>query len=91
MNKSELVDAIASEANLSKADAAKALAGIINATTKSLKKGENVTLVGFGTFSVTKRAARTGINPQTKKTIQIKAKKVAKFKPGSELAKTVNK
>jgi DNA-binding protein HU-beta len=91
MNKAELVDAIAADAKLTKADAARALAGFINATSKSLKKGENVTLVGFGTFSVTKRAARTGRNPKTNKPIQIKAKKVAKFKAGSELAKTVNK
>jgi DNA-binding protein HU-beta len=86
MNKAELVDAIASESKLSKADARRALDGFINATTKSLKKGDRVALVGFGTFGVTKRAARIGRNPQTGKAIQIKAKKVDKFKAGIELA-----
>jgi len=91
MNKAELVDAIASEAKLTKADAGKALQGFINATTKSLKKGDRVALVGFGSFSISKRAARTGRNPQTGKAIKIAAKKVAKFKAGAELAKAVNK
>ncbi len=86
MNKAELVDAIASETKLTKADARRALDGFINATSKSLKKGDRVALVGFGTFGVVKRAARKGRNPQTGKTIQIKAKKVVKFKAGSELA-----
>lgn len=90
MNKSELVDAIASDASLTKVDAGNALTSFIAAVTKALKKGDSVTLVGFGTFSVTKRSARTGRNPQTGKPLQIKAKKVAKFKPGSELAKVVN-
>jgi len=90
-NKAELIDAIASEAKISKADAGRALDGFINATTKALKKGERVALVGFGSFSVAKRAARTGRNPQTGKEIKIAAKKVAKFKAGAELAKTVNK
>jgi len=91
MNKSELVDAIAAEAKLSKSDAQKALEGFVNATTKALKKGDRVALVGFGSFSVSKRAARTGRNPQTGKAIKIAAKKVAKFKAGAELKKTVNK
>jgi len=91
MNKAELIDAIANDSKLSKADAGRALDATISAITKSLKKGDKVSLVGFGTFSTTKRAARTGRNPQTGKTIQIKAKKVAKFKAGSELASTVNK
>lgn len=91
MNKAELIDAIAGDAKLSKADAGRALDATIEAITKSLKKGDKVSLVGFGTFSVTKRAARTGRNPQTGKTIQIKSKKVAKFKAGSDLAGTVNK
>ena len=91
MNKAELVDAIASEAKISKADAGRAIDGFINATTKALKKGDRVALVGFGSFSVGKRAARTGRNPQTGKAIKIAAKKVAKFKAGAELAKTVNK
>ena len=89
MNKAQLVDAIASEAKLTKADAAKALDGFVNATTKSLKKGERIALVGFGSFSIAKRAARTGRNPQTGKAIQIKAKKVVKFKAGADLADKV--
>jgi len=91
MNKAELIDAIAAEAKISKADAGRAVDGFVNATTKALKKGDRVALVGFGSFSVAKRNARTGRNPQTGKTIQIKAKKVAKFKAGAELAKSVNK
>ncbi len=91
MNKSELIDAIAAESKMSKADSGRALDATINAISKSLKKGDKVVLIGFGSFSVAKRNARTGRNPQTGKTIQIKAKKVARFKPGAELAKTVNK
>lgn len=91
MNKAELIEAIANDSKLSKADAGRALDSAIAAISKSLKKGDKVALVGFGTFSTTKRAARTGRNPQTGKTIQIKAKKVAKFKAGSDLAATVNK
>jgi len=91
MNKAELIEAIANDSKLSKADAGRALDSAIGAISKALKKGDRVALVGFGTFSVTKRAARTGRNPQTGKTIQIKAKKVAKFKAGAELATTVNK
>ena len=91
MNKAELIDAIASDAKISKADAGRALDALTDSITKTLKKGGKVSLVGFGTFSVTKRAARTGRNPQTGKAIQIKAKKVAKFKAGSELSAVVNK
>ena len=91
MNKAELIDAIASEAKLTKADAQRALDGFITATTKALKKGDRVALVGFGSFSIAKRAARTGRNPQTGKAIKISAKKVAKFKAGAELSKAVNK
>jgi len=89
MNKGELVDAIASEAKITKADAQRALEAFLNVTAKSLKKGEKVTLVGFGTFSIAKRAARTGRNPQTGKEIKIAAKKVAKFKAGAELSAKV--
>ncbi|NNM93976.1 MAG: HU family DNA-binding protein [Bacteroidia bacterium] len=89
MNKSELVDAIAKESKLSKADSEKALNAFINQTTKALKSGGNVALVGFGTFKVSKRAARNGRNPQTGKSIKIAAKKVAKFKAGAALAKAV--
>jgi DNA-binding protein HU-beta len=91
MNKAELVDAIAAESKLTKADSQRALDAFVTATSKALKKGDRVALVGFGSFSVSKRAARNGRNPQTGKTIKIAAKKVAKFKAGAELAKTVNK
>ena len=91
MNKAELIDAIASESTLTKADSARALTAFVSATTKALKKGDRVALVGFGSFSISKRAARTGRNPQTGKAIKISAKKVAKFKAGAELSKTVNK
>ncbi len=90
MNKAELVDAMASTAKLSKADTTKALDAIVKAISKSLKKGERVMLVGFGTFSVGKRAARMGRNPQTGKPIKIAAKKVAKFKAGAALSKKVS-
>jgi DNA-binding protein HU-beta len=89
MNKAELIDAMASEAKITKADASRALTAFLTVTSKSLKKGERVALVGFGTFSVAKRAARNGRNPQTGKTIKIAAKKVAKFKAGAELASKV--
>ena len=85
MNKSELISAMAAEAGLSKADSKKALDAFVASVTKALKAGEKVALVGFGTFSVTERAERTGINPATKASIKIPAKKVAKFKAGSEL------
>ena len=89
MNKAELVDAIAAEAKITKADAQRALEGFINATTKALKKGERVALVGFGSYSVAKRAARTGRNPQTGKEIKLAAKKVVKFKAGAELTSKI--
>ena len=89
MNKAELIDAMAGDAGLTKADAKKALDAFIGATTKALKKGDRVALVGFGSFAVAKRAARTGRNPQTGKEIKIAAKKVVKFKAGSELSNTV--
>lgn len=91
MNKAELVDAIAASAKISKADAKKALDAFVGTTTAALKKGTRVALVGFGSFSVSKRAARTGRNPQTGKPIKIAAKKVVRFKAGAELAGKVNK
>lgn len=91
MNKSELVDAIASEAKITKVDAEKVLDAFVNQTSKALKAGHRVALIGFGTFSVAKRAARNGRNPQTGKAIKIPAKKVAKFKAGANLAAKVNK
>jgi DNA-binding protein HU-beta len=89
MNKSELVEKMAKSGSISKAAAEKTLGGMLDAVTDALKKGDKVTLVGFGTFSVTKRAARQGRNPQTGKPITIKARKVARFKAGSKLADTV--
>jgi DNA-binding protein HU-beta len=89
MNKAQLVEAIAKDAKLTKADAQRALEAFVGATTKALKKGDRVALVGFGSFSVAKRAARTGRNPQTGKAIKIKAKKVVKFKAGADLSKKV--
>ena len=86
MNKAELIDAIASNADLSKADAKRALDGFVAATSDALKKGERISLVGFGSFSISNRAARTGRNPQTGKEIKIAAKNVVRFKAGSELS-----
>ena len=85
MNKSELIDAIASGADVSKASAGRALDSAIGAIMGALKSGDSVSLVGFGTFSVTKRAARLGINPQTGEKIKIKASKAVKFKAGAGL------
>lgn len=90
MNKSELVDFIAGEAEISKAAAGRALDAVTTAVKKTLKKGGTVTLVGFGTFSVGKRAARIGRNPQTGAEIKIKAAKVPKFRPGKALKEAVN-
>ncbi|MBU3814197.1 MAG: HU family DNA-binding protein [Candidatus Bacteroides intestinipullorum] len=85
MNKSELINAMAAESGLSKTDAKKALDAFISVVTNAMKEGDKVALVGFGTFSVSERAGRTGINPSTKQPIEIPAKKVVKFKPGAEL------
>lgn len=86
MNKTELIDAIAEKSGLSKVDSKKALEAFIDSVSGELKSGGKIALVGFGTFSVTERSARKGINPRTKAAIKIPAKKVAKFKPGSDLA-----
>ena len=91
MNKAELIEAIANTTKTTKADAGRALDATIEAVSKALKKGDRISLVGFGSFSVAKRAARTGRNPQTGKEIKIAAKKVVKFKAGTELATNVNK
>lgn len=90
MNKAELIEAIADESGLSKADAKRALNGFITTTTKALKTGDRVALVGFGSFAVSKRAARKGRNPQTGKEIKIAAKNVVKFKAGADLSDKVN-
>ena len=89
MNKTELVEKIAAGAGLSKVDSRKALEAAIAAIKDALVAGDKVALVGFGTFSVSERPAREGINPATKEKIQIAAKKVAKFKPGQELADAI--
>ena len=85
MNKAELIDAMASDANLSKADAKRALESLTSNVTSALKKGDKVALIGFGTFSISARSARTGRNPQTGAEIQIAAKNVVKFKAGADL------
>ncbi len=90
MNKSDLIDAMAADAGISKAAAKAALDSLTTNVTKSLKKGDKVALVGWGTWSVSKRAARTGRNPQTGKEIKIAAKNVVKFKAGAGLSDSVN-
>lgn len=90
MNKSELIAAMAENSGLSNADAKKALDGLTDAISNALQNGDNVALIGFGTFSVTDKPARTGRNPQTGKTIQIAAKKVPTFKAGAGLKNSVN-
>lgn len=90
MNKTELIEVIAKEAGLSKAAAGKALAATTDAITAALKKGDSVTLIGFGTFKVSKRAARTGRNPQTGKEIKIAARKAPGFTAGKALKDAVN-
>ena len=90
MNKSELIDAVASSADLPKAAAGRALDAVVDAITDALKDGDSVSLVGFGVFSVKDRAARTGRNPQTGEPIQIKAAKIPSFKAGKALKDAVN-
>ncbi|MFD2697896.1 HU family DNA-binding protein [Mesonia sediminis] len=90
MNKTNLIDSMAEDAGISKAAAKKALESFLENIEGALKKGDRVSLVGFGSWSVSKRAAREGRNPQTGKTIKIAAKNVVKFKAGSDLQKSVN-
>ncbi|MDY0779249.1 HU family DNA-binding protein [Tenacibaculum sp. IB213877] len=90
MNKSDLIDAMAADAGISKAAAKAALDSLTGNVTKALKKGDKVALVGWGTWSVSKRSARTGRNPQTGKEIKIAAKNVVKFKAGAGLSDSVN-
>ena len=90
MNKAELIDAVADASDISKASAGRALDALIETITKALKKDDQVTLVGFGTFAIRKRAARSGRNPRTGETIKIKASKVPTFKPGKALKDAVN-
>jgi DNA-binding protein HU-beta len=90
MNKGDFIGSVADVAELSKADAARAVDAMIDVITRAMKKGETITLVGFGTFSVRKRAARMGRNPQTKEQIKIKASKNPAFKAGKALKDAVN-
>lgn len=90
MNKTELIEHIAAQADISKAAASRSLDALIGAVTTTLKKGRPVTLVGFGTFDVSTRAPRTGRNPRTGETIQIEGAKVPKFRPGKALKDAVN-
>lgn len=90
MNKSELIDAIADSADISKAAAGRAVDAVVDSITNALKGGDQVTLIGFGTFSVKERAARTGRNPQTGAEIQIAAAKIPSFKAGKALKDAVN-
>lgn len=89
MNKTQLVDAIAHEAGLTKAAAKGALDAMLKATIEALRNGDSVSLVGFGSFKLTERMARTGMNPRTHKKIEIPARRVVRFKPGAELEEAV--
>ena len=91
MNKAELIEKIAKDANMTKVQANEAVDSFTSSVVATLKKGDKVTLVGFGTFSVTARAARNGRNPQTGATIKIKARKVPKFKAGKDFSESINK
>ncbi len=91
MNKGDLIAAIAKDADINKSQATAAVDSLVKHIEKTLKKGEKVTLVGFGSFSVSRRAGRTGRNPKTGKPIKIPAKRVAKFTPGKALKETINK
>lgn len=90
MNKAELINAMSDATGLSKTDTKKAIEAFISTVTNTLKEGDKVSLMGFGTFSTSERGERTGINPSTKEAIYIPAKKVAKFKPSAELADAIN-
>ena len=91
MNKTELIDYVATEAGITKASATKAIEALCGGIEKSLRKGTKVTLVGFGTFGISRRKARTGRNPQTGAMIKINAKKVVRFKAGKALESSINK
>ena len=90
MNKTELINAIAEESGLTKADATRAFDATLSSVTKALTDGDSISLIGFGTFSVKERSARTGRNPQTGEAIQIKASKIPSFKAGKTLKDAVN-
>jgi DNA-binding protein HU-beta len=90
MNKSELVEAIAADSGLTKADAGRAVESLVGTVSKALKKGDEVSITGFGKFSVVKRAARQGVNPRTGERVKIKASKAPKFTAGATLKQTVH-
>jgi DNA-binding protein HU-beta len=90
MNKSELVDAVAADSGLTKADAGRAIESYVTVVNKTLKKGEEIAITGFGKFSVVKRAARTGVNPRTGEKVKIKASKAPKFTAGASLKNSVS-
>ncbi len=90
MNKSQLIDAVASDSGLSKADSARAIESLLDTVTRSLKKGEEVSITGFGKFSVVKRAARQGVNPRTGERVKIKASKAPKFSAGAGLKQAIS-
>jgi DNA-binding protein HU-beta len=90
MNKSQLIDAVASDSGLSKADSARAIDSLVSTVTKTLKKGDEVAITGFGKFSVVKRAARQGVNPRTGERVKIKASKAPKFSAGASLKQAVS-
>jgi DNA-binding protein HU-beta len=90
MNKTQLIEAIAADSGLSKADSGRALESFVQTVGKSLKKGDEVAITGFGKFSVVKRAARQGVNPRTGEKVKIKASKAPKFTPGAGLKQTVS-
>ncbi len=90
MNKNELIDNMAAETGMTKADAGKALDALVASVTTALKKGDEIRLIGFGTFAVSKRAATTARNPRTGETIKVPAKKIAKFKVGKSLQDALN-
>ncbi|MGA2320195.1 MAG: HU family DNA-binding protein [Solirubrobacteraceae bacterium] len=90
MNKSQLIEAVASDSGLSKADSSRAIESLIDTVGRTLKKGDEVSITGFGKFSVVKRAARKGVNPRTGERVTIKASKAPKFSPGATLKQTVS-
>ena len=90
MNKSQLVDAVASDSGLTKADSSRAIESVLATVTKTLKKGEEVSITGFGKFSVVKRAARQGVNPRTGERVKIKASKAPKFTAGAGLKQAIS-
>jgi DNA-binding protein HU-beta len=90
MNKSQLIDAVASDSGLSKADCSRAIESLLDTVSRTLKKGDEVIITGFGKFSVVKRAARQGVNPRTGERVKIKASKAPKFSPGATLKQAVS-